>query len=732
MADGLLLSVRFHDGRYHGSGDWPPAPARLFQALLAGAARGRALPEAARAALAWLETLAPPLVAAPAARAGRAITSYVPNNDLDAVGGDPGRIGEVRAAKATRPVLFDAAAAIDYLWRFEADPVAPRLAAATCTLADGLYQVGRGIDPAWAQARLVDWTAAAATLAAGGRALYRPAGAGEGRLLACPVPGTLASLEARFAANRTRFSPAGGNRRQQWLFTQPPRPRFAMVAYDSPPHRLLFELRAGGGDDRFMPWPLTGAAALCTRVRDLAADRLARALPAQAATIDRLLVGRDAGPADMAQRIRLVPLPSIGHVHADRAVRRLLVEIPADCPLPAGDVAWAFAGLALDEADPETGEIRREGALLTRTEDPRALARYRIGTGDATVWRSVTPLALPAPGRGGRGGADRALREGQAAAAVAQALRHAGIDRPATAIRVQREPFDRRGRPADGFAAGTRFGADRLWHAEIVFAGPIAGPLVLGDGRYLGLGLMAPHETGDGDGAGGDTVALALPPDAALAMADAPALLQAARRALMALARDAAGVVPRLFSGHEPDGARAQSGRHEHIFLAADGGRSIHRLIIAAPWAADRQVAAGPEQRALLARVIGQLRRLRAGRLGLLELGPPRALADADRLIGPARSWETRTPYCPPRHPARGREAAAAVIASLQAECAARGLPRPEVELIDLAAGPRGGRPAARLRLHFAVAVAGPLMLGRDSHRGGGLFAAVPPTIRDG
>lgn len=722
MADGLLLSVRFLDGRYHGSGDWPPAPARLFQALVAGAARGRAVPDEARAALAWLETLPPPAIAVPAARAARSFTTYVPNNDIDAVGGDPARVGEIKAAKAIRPMLFDEAVALDYLWRFEPGAVAARQAAAICALACGLYQLGRGVDPAWAQAQVVEWAATDGALAAGGRAVHRPAGTGEGRPLACPVPGTLGSLEARFAAGRTRFSTTGGNRRRQWLFTQPPKARFAIVAYDSPPRRLLFELRAGGDDDVFMPWPLAGAARLCERVRDLAAGRLARALPARAAVIDRLLLGRAAGPADLARRIRLVALPSIGHRHADRAIRRLLVEIPADCPLPADDVAWAFAGLALDEADPETGEIGHAGARLTRIDDPRPFAQYRIGAGTATVWRSVTPLALPAAGRGGRSGAARAARQGQAVAAVARALRHAGIDRPATAIRVQREPFDRRGRPADAFAAGTRFAPDRLWHVEIAFAGPLPGPLILGDGRYLGLGLMAPHDT-----ARPDAVALALGPDVAIDMAEAPAFLQAARRALMALARDEGGGVPRLFSGHESDGAKAQSGRHEHVFLAADGNRRIHRLIVAAPWAADRTAGATPEQRALFARVVAELRRLRAGRLGLLDLGTAAALGDADPLIGPALTWETRTPYHPPRHPRRAKDAASAIVAALQSECAARGLPRPEVDILDLATGPRGGNLAARLRLRFAVAVAGPLMLGRDSHRGGGLFAAVAP-----
>jgi CRISPR-associated protein Csb2 len=92
MSQFLLLSVRFHDGRYHGEPEWPPAPARLFQALVAGAAKGRRLSEGDRTALAWLETLSPPVIAAPAMRSGRRITNYVPNNDLDSVDGDPGRV----------------------------------------------------------------------------------------------------------------------------------------------------------------------------------------------------------------------------------------------------------------------------------------------------------------------------------------------------------------------------------------------------------------------------------------------------------------------------------------------------------------------------------------------------------------------------------------------------------------------------------------------------------------
>jgi CRISPR-associated protein Csb2 len=100
-------------------------------------------------------------------------------------------------------------------------------------------------------------------------------------------------------------------------------------------------------------------------------------------------------------------------------------------------------------------------------------------------------------------------------------------------------------------------------------------------------------------------------------------------------------------------------------------------------------------------------------------------LAADDPIFGPARTWESRAVYRPTRHASRGKDPAAAVVQDVITECERRGLPRPEAELLELNAGPNGGGISARLRLRFAVAVEGPIMLGCDSHRGGGLFAAV-------
>ena len=127
-----------------------------------------------------------------------------------------------------------------------------------------------------------------------------------------------------------------------------------------------------------------------------------------------------------------------------------------------------------------------------------------------------------------------------------------------------------------------RFVARGLHHVEIAFAQAVRGPLVIGNGRYLGLGLMAPQKD-----ILHDVLAFSIAPEN-IATANAASLLYAVRRALMALARDDNdnGHVPRLFSGHEREGAPARSGGHDHIFLAADdadGDGRIDRLIVAAP-----------------------------------------------------------------------------------------------------------------------------------------------------
>ena len=506
MPDALLFTLRFHNGRYHGAEDWPPSPARLFQALVAGVARGAALEPDDVEALKWLESLDPPAIAAPTMRNGQRYQNFVPNNDLDAKGGDPGRIGEIRVDKLIRPRLFDAAISLLYRWRFENDPDGQ--ARTLVKIAKRLYQLGRGVDMAWAQAEILDMEEAERRLDEHGGTLHRPTESNSGVLQACPGTGSLKSLIERYKAMGERFHPEVKGRKIQYAFTQPPKPRFRQIAYDSPPALLLYDLRHLAKTSEFQPWPLTGIAKLTETVRDAAAERLAAALPDKAACIKRVFGRvRDLSTADKAQRIRIAPLPSIGHPNAESSIRRVLVEIPPNCPLPVSDLKWAFSGLHLG-TDPKTGEIRDDSLpMLIEADDWRMPDHYGVGrNGKQTfhLWRTVTPAALPEraarrrsdPARRNetaKGARERLEEETKAAGAVRQALRHAGIETAVAAVRVQREPFRARGARAEAFARGTRFSRHRLWHVEVAFTEPRDGPVLIGDGRYLGLGLMAPE-----------------------------------------------------------------------------------------------------------------------------------------------------------------------------------------------------------------------------------------------
>lgn len=732
MSVSLLISVRFYDGRYHGErgrgiGEWPPAPARLFQALVAGAATGDKLGDESREALEWLEGLKAPVIATPAVRQVQPFSNFVPNNDLDKFGGDPRKTNKVRTPKTFSPHVFDAEIPLLFVWTFNGGEDDDGNARNICQIAERLYQLGRGVDMAWAWAELLDANEVEIRLACHGSVVYRPSRNRNSTSLLCPKKGSLRGLIERYDANRMRFTYVKEGRQVQQLFSQPPKPHFAKVPYDTPAQHVLFELRSATPDESFVPWPSTKATQLVVALRDKAAGRLKAALPAEAGKIDRVFIGREATEVDKAARVRIIPLPSIGHSHADQAIRRILVEIPPNCPLRADDTIWAFSGL--EEIDPSTGEILWN---LVRAEERGMLDHYGVSSNEQNayhIWRTVTPAALPVMRTGhGTAGAKRMAGEAKAGLAVIQALRHAGVVVPVESIRAQREPFDHNGARAEDFAMPERFAAPGLHHVEIAFSQVVRGPLVIGNGRYLGLGLMAPQRD-----VLHDVLVFSLAPETKIAIGEVASLLHAVRRALMALSRDDNGHVPRLFSGHEQAGSPARSGRHEHVFLAADDADDdgqIDRLVIAAPWACDLTITGSRESRACFDSVATSLTHVRAGRLGVFTLGPACTLAAGDPLVGPARVWQSRTPYRPTRHAGRGKHVNAAVVRDVIVECERRGLPRPEVELLEVNVGPNGGGLSGRVRLRFAVVVKGPITLGKDSHKGGGLFATVDEECR--
>ena len=724
----FLIEVHFYEGRYHGARGWPPAPARLFQALLAGSASGIALTEEVRRTLRWLESLPPPTIAAPRVVRGQGFTNFVPNNDIDSTltkanSWDLGKaVAATRVGKSVEPLLFDARLPVLYVWPVGDDCGRAEMASKVCK---SLYQLGRGHDMAWSEATLLEASEVTQRLHAHGGIVYRPTeGGGEPSAL-CPTTGSLSSLEHRYSKMRNRLSVGASKRTSSTVFAQPPKPRFVNVSYNAPPNRIVYELRSA--DSTFFRMPLVESSKLIETIRNRAATCLGDAVPQLRPSIERFLIGRGANERDKLRRVRLVPIPSVGAKHADMGIRRIAVYVPQACPITLGDLKWALSQVVWVDGD---------GLFLAgmqETTDHRMAIRFERA---ASRWQSITPLALTAarprrahPIRHGitpKGGSERRMKEQRVIRAVRNGLRHAGVAGTLKSVRVQREPYQQQGVRAGQFAEGTRFASDALWHVGLSFAKPIPGPLLLGDGRFLGLGLMQPEQEtrevvafsivhGLAEGARWEIVA------------------RAARRAMMARvqARLRRGEsLPEYVSGHDQHGRPLGGGKHSHIAVVADLPRS--RLLFIAPSRLGRDGASWSEIRRdhwLTEAAIRHMSLLRAGSAGLLSLRPAEIDPDQDRLFSPSKVWESVTDYHVTRHQRRG-SVEEDLLADVVSELERCGWPKPEfssIEVTSVRRGPRGGE-SGRLRLRFDSVQEGPLIIGRTAHKGGGLFVGVDRT----
>jgi CRISPR-associated protein Csb2 len=637
-------------------------------------------------------------------------------------------MGKIRTAtKVFQPYLFDSSVPFLYAWQPREAAEGQQNALVICSLADRLYQLGRSIDTAWAWGESIEDVMLDARLAAYPGRVFRPSGHNCGLALMSPCPDSLDSLDRRYEAYSLRFSYAREGKGIKVVYRKPPPPRFRSVGYESPPSRQLYELRGPVSEDAFAPWPVERAHGLVMCVRDAAVERLKRAIPSSASNIDRVLVGRkpdgtnDCLPED---RVRIVPLPSIGHVHADRQIRRILVEVPATCSLRTDDVHWAFSGLELTNSD--TGAV----VNLVRTDDQSFLSHYGIGVeGAHRVWRTVTPAALPEevrrlridPGRKleqAKAGSERKQEQIRATAAVWQALRHAGVRSELESIRLQREPLEGNGRRAEEFAQEPRFSKHRLWHVEVKFRTPIAGPVTMGDGRFLGLGVMAPLIQANG-------IFTFAVESGLVGSADHEKLARALRRAVMSrVQKQLDEPLPTFFSAHEQDGSPARGNRSSHLAFAFDPPRA--RLLIIAPHVIDRRPPSEKERKYLvtLDRALEGLKEVRAGEAGVPSLRPILMDAENDPLFVSSRVWTSLTRYRVTRH-FRAAEAREALILDIQAQLRTKGLPDATVTPFECQ-GIEGAGLEGAARVQFDVAITGPVLLGRNRHLGGGLFVAEP------
>ncbi len=203
--------------------------------------------------------------------------------------------------------------------------------------------------------------------------------------------------------------------------------------------------------------------------------------------------------------VSFLALPNVGHEFGDGRLMGLAVSLPNDLESLARTVTLAGIG-AWERA--QGGEslrltMGRHGVVeIVRRQGPHALVSLRRGlwARQSRSWVSVSPVALPKhPGNFGKGSySKRARAWRRAEELVADSCEHVGLPRPAR-VQVSLNPYVTGARPVRDFPSfrqgrGQGF-IRRLVHAAVDFDQPVRGPLLLGSGRFLGLGLMRPSQS---------------------------------------------------------------------------------------------------------------------------------------------------------------------------------------------------------------------------------------------
>ena len=491
-----FLTGRFAAAAHHNRArvEWPPHPARLFSALVATWADSDHPDQTERNALEWLEAQEAPVISAPPADERQTVTHFVPVPDIPVnilnkqdllKGKRPKPFPDRDRQPRWFPSVTPCTPRVVFSW--EAEPAEETRAA----LDELLSRVTRlGHSSSLVSCRVTSDTPAPS---------HRPDRRGEA-MRAVGV-GQLAALESEYASHqgcKPRSLPYRAVRYRTLDEEQrAPAPLLPNTAGDW----LVFEFVPRS---RKLPSTRTAEIALAMRaaVLSYAPDPLPEGLTGHRA---------DGSPSP-DPHVAFLPLPYVGYEHADGRLLGIAVSMPKSLDRSTRDSLlraighWEGAmskGVGRD-SQPELhltfgkkgrlGMVRAVslGAIAMQTLKPQ---RWR---GPSRRWVSATPVALPVhPGPLGAGtAAARAKAWSRAERAMAAACRHAGLPEPEE-ITLALTPFIKGARPAPDFppfrqGRGPNPVARRLVHASLVFSQPTAGPLMLGAGRFLGLGLMRP------------------------------------------------------------------------------------------------------------------------------------------------------------------------------------------------------------------------------------------------
>jgi len=488
-----FLDDRFHGRFGDGEPEWPPSPLRLFQAIIAANADEIGSGGDVEASLRWLERQPPPSIIVPSADVGTGYVLSVPNNAMDIVGrawskgnyfgsGDSNPATH-RTMKRVRPVQMPDGGRIHYIWPFDdSDMDATSILASLIDAVKKVFTLGWGVDLVVANAE---------TLGVDGLGQLRgqwwkPHVATGQHVLRGPRQGTLDALQSRHQGFLNRITSSG-------FVPVDPLTQFAEFGYRNPdesasrPH-VVFELRQDDG--RFFTYPQRKLIHIAGMVRHLAIEMMKNAPPETVNDaeqwVDRYVAGHSRDYGGEHRQLSYLPLPSIGHRHADHAVRRVMITTSSGDDLLLNHLATRLAGQQLR---PTQRTPLEHLPTLVRVHRDNVANCY---TQPAKTWASVTPVVLP-------GHNDR--KPAKTVKLIKKALRQSGIEQPCAfkwrsvswwPNSLMAHKYDRDKKPS-GYLRPDHLETLTLVHLKLQFdtPGPLPGPVAIGAGRHCGLGVFA-------------------------------------------------------------------------------------------------------------------------------------------------------------------------------------------------------------------------------------------------
>lgn len=559
----LAIAVELLTGRYVATAhhhrdepEWPPHWARLFSALVATWADEDVPDASERAVLTALEVLPPPEIHASEAVPRPVMTHFVPTNDasiiglslherryarlsqhlqaleeaLEQSGGDPqsAKVGRV-VAKLDRE--RDVGSQVQSVG---STPVAAALK---------VLPEGRGKQPrtypsvtpdeptvvyAWPEADLTDderetldgllvrvvrlghsssFVACRLLDAVPTEPRYRPDRNGS-MVLRHTGPGQLEALEAAHARHQGSRPRSLPHRAARYADMQDRKPERALASISVLSGDLVVFGRTGG-----RRLPIITAVPVARALRGALMAHAEEPIPEELSGHAPVGAGEHPRPTDRPH-VAFLALPFVGRKHATGHLLGVAALLPRDIA-PAARVAVLRAIGRWERAAGDEGlrlALGAEGVMAVSRvvdEPPQQGLQRRRWSKATRTWGTVTPIALDRhPGDLRGRNPERVSRAYEdAAATIAAACRNVGLPEPQE-VHVTVQPPIVGTRPAQAFPRFRQGQGDRaveraLVHARLTFPVPVEGPLLLGAGRYFGLGLLAGLDDAEAQ-AGGD------------------------------------------------------------------------------------------------------------------------------------------------------------------------------------------------------------------------------------